>query len=914
MLERIDHLFSSPSPSRFSVLYGPGVEDVFFADRPHELSFGEALFEALQAHGEQRIVFFSPHRSIFFYDERSLQLSRPLDSAPASGASQAPRMAQGPLQGAQLFQPLEPPSPDRLRQGMGDLHALRLLDALLRDPSPIPTAVVFLQAETTLRFFDDPRSLAAIAGEWVHLPSTNPNRAFFVFSVDDYAALADLARDLPIPELRALILRQKDPARTSASLACLPGPEAPELRRAVFALHRQRKNGVKRPDGSPGSLTVDFQALDRLADFMAQEGLPLRSWLARLDQVASVDFTTARQAGWFSSSRDPSRSAFQRLDDLTGLEPVKRRLRELAAWVQVAAARPQDEPPALHMLFTGSPGTGKTTVARLFGEILHDLGVLRRGHLVEARAADLVADHVGGTAIRTNALVDRALDGVLFIDEAYALTEKERGSFGQEAIDTLLARLEDQRNRLVVIAAGYPDRMERFRQANPGLPRRFPAENLLHFPDFSPDELWTILAEALQRKQIPLDPSMRRALPLLVQELHRRKDPSFGNAGEMRNLAEALDRRRAARLLELALPEQPLQADAPLTFADLPPTYRPLLPSEPPDPGALFADLDRLVGLAPVKDELHRLFHRLQFENLRYERHIGSAARPALQHFIFTGSPGTGKTTVARLLGSFYHALGLLSRGHCVEVSRADLVAGFVGQTALQTMDKVRLALDGVLFIDEAYALAGDSPTDFGREAVDTLVKACEDFRSRLVVVAAGYPGPMRLFLDANPGLLSRFAPPIHFPDLSPTELGEVLRRLLEAESYQAAPEVIEKASAYLAFLRRRQGDSFGNARAALHLFEQMKSTLAERLMQDPHAPFSTESLSTLTLEDVPDSKIIVGNMEWVVNPPDSAAVSEQPASPDHLSPPPSGECGLKQPGPGVRALPPFPEGEEAGG
>ncbi len=878
MIERIDRLFSSEPASRFSVLYGPGVEDVFFDDRVRELSFGEALFEALQAHGLQRIVFFSPHRSIFFYDQRSLQLSRPASSPPLPMAegdrakldSRAPHdsgvrasptsMAPGPLQDAQLFKPAASAPPDR--RGMGDVHALRLLDALLRDPQPIPTAVVFLQSETVLRFFDDPRSLASIAGEWVHLPSANPNRVFFVFSVDDYATLAELSRDLPLPELRALILRQQQHA--SASLALVPGPEAPELRRLIFSLHRKEK------------LPVDFPALDRLADFMAQEGLPLRSWLKRLALVPSVDFASARSAAWFSASLDPSRSAFQRLDALTGLEAVKRRVHELAAWLQLARSRPQDEPPALHMIFSGSPGTGKTTVARLLGEILHDLGFLRRGHLVEARAADLLADHVGGTAIKTNALLDRALDGVLFIDEAYALTDNERSSFGAEAIAALLARLEDQRSRLVVIAAGYPERMLRFRQANPGLPRRFPAENLLTFADFSPDELSAILAACLDRKQLSPDPDLQRTLPLLVAELHRRKGPDFGNAGEMRNLAEALDRRHAVRLLDEATAGRPLPPDAPLSLDDLPPAYRTLLPAQPPDPAELFADLDRLVGLQPVKSQLHLLFHRLQFESLRYSRQLSSARLPRLQHFIFTGSPGTGKTTVARLLGFFYRSLGLLTRGHCLEVSRPDLVAGFVGQTAERTLDRIRLALDGVLFIDEAYTLASDSPADFGREAIDTLVKAMEDFRDRLVVVVAGYPAPMRLFLDANPGLLSRFAAPIHFPDFSPDELALVLANLLQAEGYSAAPQVLDAAAAHLLSLKRSAGSAFGNARSVLELFELMKSRLAARLMQIPVDSISTEMLTTLTLAEVPDSKIQVGNMEWVVNHPVAAPTEEK--------------------------------------
>ena len=172
-------------------------------------------------------------------------------------------------------------------------------------------------------------------------------------------------------------------------------------------------------------------------------------------------------------------------NSLVGLTEVKQRVRELAAWISVRKNRQDPTPvelPAMHMVFLGNPGTGKTTVARLLGEIFHELGLLRKGHLVEVQGKDLVAEYVGGTAIKTNAAVDRALDGVLFIDEAYVLTEPERGGFGREAVDTLLARLENDRSRLVVILAGYPERMRRFREVKSRFEPALPSGQCLPVP------------------------------------------------------------------------------------------------------------------------------------------------------------------------------------------------------------------------------------------------------------------------------------------------------------------------------------------------------------------------------------------------------------------------------------------------
>jgi hypothetical protein len=344
---------------------------------------------------------------------------------------------------------------------------------------------------------------------------------------------------------------------------------------------------------------------------------------------------------------------------------------------------------------------------------------------------------------------------------------------------------------------------------------------------------------------------MRRVLPELVAALHRRRDARFGNAGEMRNLAEALDRRRAVRVVKGQLG----QAE-PLVRADLPERYRHYLvgvgQSRRAELDGLLGELDSLVGLEAVKERLHGLVQRLEYERLRWEQQLGGGECPPLAHLVFSGNPGTGKTTVARLVGRLYRALGLLAQGHCVEVSRAELVAGFVGQTALKTQEKIQAALDGVLFIDEAYALEGGGWSDFGREAVDTLVKALEDYRSRLVVIAAGYPAPMLRFLESNPGLASRFAEPLTFTDLDDAQLWQVLENLLLSQGYHWADGVQERTLRYLQFVRLRDGPRFGNARSARSLFELIKDRTARRLLSLPSPP-DPASLSAILPQDVPE-------------------------------------------------------------
>src|SRR5215475_5461488 len=554
--------------------------------------------------------------------------------------------------------------------------------------------------------------------------------------------------------------------------------------------------------------------------------------------------------------------AMAELDAMIGLDGVKDQIRQLAASVEAARRRAQagyqTDKPMQHFVFLGPPGTGKTSVARIIAKIYYAFGLLETPSVLEAQRADLVGEYLGATAIKTNELVESALGGVLFIDEAYSLVNEGDGQadrFGQEAVQALLKRAEDDRDRLIVILAGYDRQMEDFLASNPGLNSRFAIR--IKFAGYTPAELLSLARAVLAQRGESLDPDAGPALARMMEEVGRRRlADDLGNGRFVRSLLEKAGQARDVRVMERQ--EEPAPADlVTLEAVDLERAFVELTSrfrgyTEAPTLDRALAELDELIGLEPVKRQVHEIVAQLQVARLRDRQGISS--QPPARHFVFTGPPGTGKTTVARILGRIFAALGLLVRPEVIEAHRADLVSEHLGSTAIKTGKLIDSALGGVLFIDEAYSLynPGYSGGDaFGAEAVQTLLKRAEDDRDRLVIVLAGYPDDMDRFLRSNPGLASRFSTRVTFPSYTAHDLSQITVLLAEQAGDAFEPPALRVLDEI--FARAAESgriDELGNGRFARSLFERACACRDMRVVRLGEGATAAD-LTTLTADDV---------------------------------------------------------------
>ncbi|MBK9012744.1 MAG: AAA family ATPase [Saprospiraceae bacterium] len=587
-----------------------------------------------------------------------------------------------------------------------------------------------------------------------------------------------------------------------------------------------------------------------------EEGLPL---VYVPNHHAPVMFTPLEE---ISESFEELMSRF---DALVGLNEIKQKVREHARYIQFLQLRKnagfeEKETITVHSVFIGNPGTGKTTVAKMMGRLYRKMGLLSIGHVHIVDRVDLVGEYIGQTAPKVKDAIEKARGGVLFIDEAYALARstEDTKDFGREVIEILMKEMSDGKGDLAIIAAGYPKEMGKFLDSNPGLKSRF--QHSFEFSDYLPQELSQIAWYACQEKEVKLTTEAKVRLDEIITNGFRDRDRSFGNARFVYDLIEKAKINLGLRVMDSADPTS-LDRDALqiIQFADVANIEikqnreLPLIPIDEDLLMESIQELNRLVGLEKVRPQI--------IEHVRLVRYYRETSRDVLNsfflHTVLIGNPGTGKTTVARILTKIYKALGILERGHMVETDRQGLVAGFVGQTATKTAEKIDEAMGGVLFIDEAYSLTqkSNSGNDFGDEAIQTILKRMEDRRGQFFVFVAGYPDNMEAFLKANPGLSSRFDKVLKFEDYSSKELLQIALQMLEDKGILPAPEAEEHLASYMEFLYNYRDKYFGNARTVRQVVTEAIKNQNLRLAS--LSPDERENISSnvLILEDVIDFK-----------------------------------------------------------
>lgn len=537
------------------------------------------------------------------------------------------------------------------------------------------------------------------------------------------------------------------------------------------------------------------------------------------------------------------------LNQYIGMDQVKQAVREIAYSVQNSVQRAQrglgeQQKAGIHIVLTGNPGTGKTTIARKLGEILEAIGYLDSGHVVECDRAKMVSPYQGETPKVVDRLCDKAMGGILFVDEAYTLAPVSQGgdrdNQGAQALEQLMKRMEDDRGKFVVIAAGYRTEMENLFRINPGVRSRF--SYFLNIEDYNPDELYQIMQVFAKSKKYVFAPEAEELTRKMITEMYDSRDKDFANGRTMRQLFDKITAKQAERLQEEDMSTK--------TNEELMTIMQEDIPYEAPkavDYTECLAKLNGMVGLAAVKQEISNL---AAFLNLQIRR--GETNTFQGKHYVFTGNPGTGKTTVARIMADVFRTLGILSRGQLVECDRSKLVSGYSGQTAIKTNQLIDSAMGGVLFIDEAYTLKSGDNDSFGGEAIDTLLKRLEDDRGKFICIVAGYTDQMHDFIDTNPGLKSRFTQTIHFDDYTPDELTEIFINLAKGKNFTVDDATREAVHRQFEQLYLRRDKNFGNAREARRIFDAAVEKQSQRLMAEVNNPdFKDEDMYRITEADL---------------------------------------------------------------
>ncbi len=555
---------------------------------------------------------------------------------------------------------------------------------------------------------------------------------------------------------------------------------------------------------------------------------------------------TDKKAGGAAVSVSEAR---QKLDELVGLKKVKDKINSLGQVSRFAELRQNAGLPyrkeSLHACFVGNSGTGKSTVAELVGQIYNEMGLLSKGHVIYKERKDLAGQFYDSEQL-TEQAVTEAKGGVLFIKNAHSLyIEDDSRDPGAKVIEALISALSNEENRdWMLILSGEPDRMQRMLQQNKGLKALL--SDTFIFDDLTQDELIEVADLYFRRNSYVITAEAHRAMESVIANAYASKTDSFGNARYVNNMIEKqIIPAMATRVSGLQPPLTQRQLTT-IEKEDMPA----ILGSRP---SKKMAKLEEMVGLANIKQSIASHLNFVQMLNNRMKLGLHTSLPPL--HMVFTGNPGTGKTTVADFIGEIYASMGILSNGEVIKVEKQDLVSNYIGGTEKRMREVLDRARGNVLFIDEAYQLWSEkSDKDFGKIVVNSLMTALSHDHPDMIVILAGYKEEMDTLMSMNIGLPSRFPYTFHFEDYSTEELIDIAELTVKREKFILTPEAHEKIASLISGEVDRDKSGFGNARFVKRLI--MTSVLP--MMADRIAGLETvpdrQMLTTITAEDIPDT------------------------------------------------------------
>ena len=591
-----------------------------------------------------------------------------------------------------------------------------------------------------------------------------------------------------------------------------------------------RRSSFKLGDDFKPALTKYFHNAYRTSELRGQaftadllDRIYTRYYSHRRDSLT----LTADCVPVFDYLAQSAESILGQLEQLIGLEAVKTEFRNIYK-MQVAGLEDPDAA-HYHMIFTGNPGTGKTTVARMAADLFHRMGVLKTNKLVSVKPSDLVSEWIGGTGTKATEMIRRAYNGVLFIDEAYAIANMDRG---EELLNVLLQEMENHADKLIVILAGYPDEMRELLKANPGLGSRIGQE--IPFADYTREELAQIFLQMCKKSGFSLDPSARDELDDCIGALMTRE--FFGNARDIRNMLQDLKEVWSEDFYTAVTKNGVDAADVQKVF--LPHHFEKIMPPKKE------VSINDLIGLEILKNKLEVFKQQAMYQKYLREKGFTNLSDFSM-HMIFTGNPGTGKSTVAKLIADDLYSIGMLKTNRLVVTERKDLI-GIHGDTGKKTADMIRKAVGGVLFIDEAYSLSGNR---YGNnECIEVLLTAMEEHKSDTVFIFAGYVDEMQEFLASNPGIQSRIGYTFHFDNYSPEELTAMYADKMKKAGFLVSEGALKRVQEIMAYFQDVK--HFGNGRFVNHVIHQ---TISQRAGRD-----FTKDYRSIMQEDIPTIKVLI--------------------------------------------------------